>query len=165
MTDSFPSSLTLQAVDDDAQVLCGRQLGLCLIPGSVVYLEGELGAGKTTFSRGVLQAFGYQGAVKSPTYTLVEPYALGAVTVYHFDLYRLRDPEELEFLGVRDYFHDSSIALVEWPEKGQGLLSAPDLVIAIGFDHGSGRVLVLQARSARGEQIVSAMTEKQTSVD
>jgi tRNA threonylcarbamoyladenosine biosynthesis protein TsaE len=136
--------------DDEVQMLAlGASLAAVLVPGMVVYLVGELGMGKTTLARGVLQALGHLGAVKSPTYTLVEPYEMLEPVVYHFDLYRLVDPEELEFMGIRDYFSEGSLALVEWPECGAGFLPPADLIVRIERE-GQGRRLLVAANSVRG---------------
>jgi tRNA threonylcarbamoyladenosine biosynthesis protein TsaE len=146
--------IEIQLANEAETVAAGERLGRCLEMATVVYLDGDLGAGKTTFCRGVLHAYGHTGAVKSPTYTLVEPYELAAVTVYHFDLYRLGDPEELEYMGLRDYFSDESIALIEWPERGAGVLPSPDIQVNIE-QQGVGRRLVVQALSERGRRIVT----------
>lgn len=122
----------------------------------IVHLEGVLGAGKTTFCRGVLQAFGHVGAVKSPTYTLVEPYEFCEQMVYHFDLYRLGDPHELDYMGIRDYYDQQCICLIEWPDRGAGFLPAPDLIVNLTAV-GESRRMVLEGVSVLGENIVNNM--------
>ncbi|WP_144393919.1 tRNA (adenosine(37)-N6)-threonylcarbamoyltransferase complex ATPase subunit type 1 TsaE [Pleionea sediminis] len=114
----------------------GAELGRALNGKGLVFLKGDLGAGKTTLARGLLRGLGFGGSIKSPTYTLVEPYEFGEYRVYHFDLYRLADPEELEFIGVDEYFSDSgALLLVEWPEKGTGWLPEPHITLELRYDN------------------------------
>jgi len=129
-------------------------------PG-ILYLEGELGAGKTTLARGFLAARGHTGAVRSPTFTLLETYALGRLTVLHIDLYRLRAPQELEALGLKDFALPEHVWLVEWPERGAGVLPEPDVHIALRVAT-EGHVAEADARSLLGRAWLAAAADRET---
>ncbi len=135
----------------------GAELAGELRGGERIYLSGELGAGKTTLVRGLLRGLGYQGTVKSPTFTLVEPYELAGHTIYHFDLYRVNNSMELVSMGLEDYLAPQAICLVEWPERGAGVLPEPDIELKLDLrDH--DRLLNLNAKTARGEGILAALS-------
>ncbi len=125
----------------------------------IVYLNGDLGAGKTTLTRGFVRGMGHKGNVKSPTYTLVEPYELPPWQVYHFDLYRLGDAEELEYMGIRDYFAENCCCFVEWPEKGAGILAKADIVIELSYQD-EQRLIKLDACSLRGEAVLQQYSQR-----
>jgi tRNA threonylcarbamoyladenosine biosynthesis protein TsaE len=124
----------------------------------VIALEGELGAGKTTLVGGVLNALGFRGHVRSPTYTLIEPYELGDRSVYHLDLYRLTDPREVDPLGLRDLLQPRSVFLIEWPERGEGFLPPADLTISLRYAGDLGRDLFLWAHSKPGQSVLEAVS-------
>lgn len=123
----------------------------------LLYLHGALGTGKTTLVRGILRALGHGGLVKSPTFTLVEPYSFDGLIVYHIDLYRVSDPEELEFLGFRDYLESESVCLVEWAERGVEKLPSPDLDVMIQ-NVDDTRTVELESYSDRGTELLSGLT-------
>lgn len=129
----------------------GSQLAPACQIGTILHLQGELGVGKTTFVRGFLRALGHTGAVKSPTYTLVEPYQIMDKKIYHFDFYRLVAPEELEYMGIRDYLTKDIWIVIEWPEKGGEFTPAADLQIQLFYHGQTERLLQLQALTAIGQ--------------
>ncbi|GAB1255934.1 tRNA (adenosine(37)-N6)-threonylcarbamoyltransferase complex ATPase subunit type 1 TsaE [Aurantivibrio plasticivorans] len=155
--------------NEQATVALGAKIleSLSADRGAIIYLIGDLGAGKTTLTRGVLHALGHSGAVKSPTYTLVEPYEMPGRNIYHFDLYRLADPEELEYVGIRDYFDGKSLCLIEWPSRGEGVLPPADLIVKVSVSPGEasslgslpGRRARLLAQSEVGEAIIQGCRE------
>lgn len=141
------------AATAEAMEILGADVSALVRPGLVLFFHGELGAGKTTLIRGVLHGLGYRGAVKSPTYTLVESYPFAKLTVQHFDLYRLKSAEELEFLGIRDYLGGHNLCLIEWAERGGGVLPTPDLDIGIERQE-AGRLVRFTAGTETGAALL-----------
>ena len=150
--------MILTAKGEQQQERLGGLLAQVVPQGFVIYLNGELGTGKTTLVRGFLRGLGYQGAVKSPTYTLLEPYELPDRHCYHLDLYRLVDPEELEYLGLRELDRTDAITLVEWPKMGEGALPMADLQIDISYE-GEGRLIQLRPLSKVAETALSHLLD------
>ncbi len=150
---------------DEAATLsfAGSLMAAFLTGGGLVFLRGNLGAGKTTFVRGCLRSAGFQGAVKSPTFTLVEEYTLAGLALFHFDLYRLNDPEELEWIGIRDYFRPGTLSFIEWPERGAGYLPEPDLELELRYQP-PGREALLKFNTPHGKHLMEALTTEQAGV-
>ena len=146
--------LTRFLADEAATQALGRELAPCLKPGMVVWLDGDLGAGKTTLVRAVLRALGHTGPVKSPTYTLVEVYVVSSLYLYHFDFYRFNEEEEFAEAGLGEYFNDTALCLVEWPGKAGAYLPPADLVLRFDFSD-AGRILELRAASESGCQCLN----------
>jgi tRNA threonylcarbamoyladenosine biosynthesis protein TsaE len=144
--------------DETATLALGAALARCLEPGLTVYLRGDLGAGKTTLVRGVLRALGHQGAVKSPTYALVELYEVSRLNLHHFDFYRFRDPREWIDAGFRESFNGRNVSLIEWPERAGGLLPPADVDIALAL-HETGRSAALTSSSPAGQKCLALLAE------
>ena len=142
--------------DEAATLAFGAALAGVLRPGLKIYLVGDLGAGKTTLARGILQGLGYVGKVKSPTYTLVEVYTVSSLYLYHFDFYRFVDPQEWFDAGFREYFNADTVCLVEWPEKAGEFLPPPDLQICLTVDQG-GRSLQANAETEAGTRCLAGL--------
>lgn len=153
------SFITLSLQDEEAMERFGQRLAQLTQGLGILFLEGDLGAGKTTLSRGIIRGLGHVGPVKSPTFTLVEPYEIGTVRAFHFDLYRLVDPEELEYMGIRDYFDGDALCLIEWPRKGAGFLPKPDLTITISAAV-VGRSLQILPQTERGEAWCAVLAQE-----
>ena len=154
MTSEILKTVSIHLADEHATLGLGESLAQAAHPPLLVFLQGDLGAGKTTFSRGFMRGLGHVGSVKSPTYTIVEPYALEAFPVYHFDLYRLGDSEELEYLGLRDYLTESAVLLVEWPERGADRFPPPDLTVTL-LPEDEGRHAQLTAHTSAGLSLIA----------
>jgi tRNA threonylcarbamoyladenosine biosynthesis protein TsaE len=152
------STLALHLPDEAATSAMGARLAQMTTPGLLLYLHGDLGSGKTTLVRGLLRGLGYQGRVKSPTYTLVELYTVSRLNLYHFDFYRFREPKEWRDAGLDEYFNGVSVCLVEWPEKAAGLLPAADLDITLAFAR-DGRDLSIRAGTESGKACLNRLMQ------
>ena len=142
MSDAAVDGRSVFLADEAATLALGARLARVLEPGLYVALSGDLGSGKTTLTRGILRGMGYQGKVKSPTYTLVELYNLPKLDLYHFDFYRFNDPQEWLDAGFRDHFEPRNLCLVEWPERVRDLLPAPDMRISLTVEAGGRRARI-----------------------
>jgi tRNA threonylcarbamoyladenosine biosynthesis protein TsaE len=155
MAEAIPVSKHLP--DEAATLALGAALARALEPGTVIYLSGDLGAGKTTLTRGIVRGMGFEGRVKSPTYTLVELYVFSKLNLYHFDFYRFADPEEWHEAGFRELFNGTNICLVEWPEKAGDLLPLPDLKIQLSPTSHDQRLARLMAFTPKGQRLLSTL--------
>jgi len=144
---------------EKAQMAFGALLAQCLPARGIIELNGDLGTGKTTLVRGLLRALGHQGAVRSPTYTLLESYDIDGRQMHHLDLYRLSDAEELEYLGLRDLLIQNSVMLVEWPQRGVGVLPPADMEILLHHAH-PGRDLSLRAGTPVGDRVINCLRDR-----
>jgi tRNA threonylcarbamoyladenosine biosynthesis protein TsaE len=155
---SPPMCIELRVATVKDMEALGASLTQGLAAVRLIYLYGALGTGKTTLVRAILRALGYQGKVKSPTFTLVEPYSIDGRDVYHFDLYRLRHAEELEFIGFRDYVKNNNLCLVEWAERGGAVLPPPDVEIRIRIAKDNDqRIVQMKSRSKRGAELLGGL--------
>jgi tRNA threonylcarbamoyladenosine biosynthesis protein TsaE len=154
--------ITINLPEEASTLALGARLGRALETGMTIYLHGNLGAGKTTLVRGLLHELGHVGKVKSPTYTLVEPYTIPGLDsmpdIYHFDLYRFIDPEEWDAAGFRDYFNPQSVCLVEWPEKAGELLPVADVDIRLLLE-GQGRQALISSNTHAGKQCLERFSK------
>jgi len=152
----MPKTLTRRLADDDATSALGAAIAPLLLPGLSIHLSGPLGAGKTTLVRALLRALGERGRVRSPTFTLVEPYRAGGLELAHLDLYRFEQASEWGESGFDEYLGGDTVTLIEWPERAAPLLPAPDLHIALAIE-GAGRRATLTAQAPRGTALLDAL--------
>ncbi|HEY7986202.1 MAG TPA: tRNA (adenosine(37)-N6)-threonylcarbamoyltransferase complex ATPase subunit type 1 TsaE [Methylophilaceae bacterium] len=150
------SNITLTLKNEAETLALGAKIACVIQGGLKIWLRGDLGAGKTTLARGLLRGLGYDGKVKSPTYTLVESYVISGITFYHFDLYRFTSEEEWEEAGFREYFNPTSVCLVEWPENAANLLPHADIEVSLEVD-GAGRKAALTAKTTQGQQCLDSL--------
>ncbi len=146
-------------LDEQSSQDFAKRLAACLLPATVITFSGDLGAGKTTIIRAMLRALGIHSAIKSPTFSLVESYDCQHLQIHHFDLYRIQDEHELEYLGFRDYFEKDSVCCIEWPEKAGRAISVIDLRIILSMK-GAGRTVRIEAFTAAGNSIMACLKEK-----
>ncbi len=167
MTTNAPPSpagpIALELADEAATTALAKGLARCLQPGMVIGLSGDLGVGKTTLVRALLAALGHEGRVRSPTFTLLEPYNELKIPIYHFDFYRLSSPKEWRYAGLQDYFGQEGVCLVEWPERAGTDLPTPDLLLTLAFAQSTAaedaRRLSVAAHSTAGQQCLKALCD------
>ncbi|MBA2709892.1 MAG: tRNA (adenosine(37)-N6)-threonylcarbamoyltransferase complex ATPase subunit type 1 TsaE [Tatlockia sp.] len=152
--------MLIELVNESASIALAKQLASCLVSPLVLTFSGEIGAGKTTLIRALLRALGIKSAIKSPTFSLIESYDCDNLKIHHFDLYRIQDESELEYIGFRDYFQDKAICCIEWPERAKFQLNQIDINFAFTIS-GSGRLLSCTTNSVAGEKILSCLAGKQ----
>jgi len=156
MTSSDSDAILLRSATPETTTAVAERLAACCPDAAVVYLEGDLGAGKSVFARAFLKALGVSGSIKSPTYTLIETYALqDGHDAVHMDLYRIADPDELDYLALDAVLEHLRVMLVEWPQRGAGRLPAADVIVALVFDD-DGRVFQMRAATMRGNAWLQA---------
>ncbi len=143
--------------NEQATLNLGQEIAKYSEELSVIFLQGHLGAGKTTLVRGLLRGLNYPGFVKSPSFTIVEPYTHAKKPVYHFDLYRIADPQELEYIGLRDYLSQDHLCVFEWPEHALGMLPQPDLIVKLDFDR-EGRTAHVSAETEYGKYVLERLS-------
>lgn len=159
-TDDSGRAFTLHLADEAATQTLGAALAAVLERGMTVFLSGPLGAGKTTLTRGLIGALGYAGRVKSPSYSLVELYVVSGLNLYHFDFYRFTEVKEFRDAGLGEYFNDSSLCIVEWPEKALDQLPGPDLSITLEMNDAGGRTAVVASATESGRRCIDALQRR-----